>query len=86
MGPLPILPILPILPQGLIVVPLIRGLHSARNRVLAAEKQLVNDGSGGNSEHLQLETANYLPGGHLADRLTPCFYSHAPRHVSCEAL
>jgi len=44
MGPLPILPILP---QGLIVVPLIRGLRSAQNRVPVAEKQFVNDGSGG---------------------------------------
>ena len=79
MGPLPILP------QGLIVAPLIRGLRSARNRVLVAEKQLVNDGSGVNSEYSQLETANYLPGEHLADRSTPYFYSHAPRRVSCEA-
>lgn len=39
MGPLPIPP------QGLIVAPLIRVLRSARNRVLVAEKQLVNDGS-----------------------------------------
>jgi hypothetical protein len=51
-----------ILPQGLIVAPLIHGLRSARNRVPVAEKQLVNDGSGVNSEHSQLETANYLPG------------------------
>jgi len=79
MGPLPIPP------QGLIVAPLIRVLRSARNRVLVAEKQLVNDGSRVLPGHLQLETANYLPGGHLADRLTPYLYSHALRHVSCEA-
>lgn len=39
MGPLPIPP------QGLIAAPLVRVLRSAQNRVLVAEKQLVNDGS-----------------------------------------